>query len=322
MKKISVIIAVYNVGQYLEKCIASVVAQSYTHLEIIVVNDGSTDNSPSVISRYAQQDSRIVGINKSNGGLSDARNAGMQAATGDYLCFLDGDDWYDDHFVETLYNRMVSGNFDLVCCNYRYVWDSGKTKEKNFLNGLPSLLDNREAISAFLTQRIIGSVAIKIFKRSICEDNHLRFRKDLLWEDLIFTLNYLFYAQKTGIIHQTLYNYYQERESISRNTDQLIILHNIQSASLCVKMNEERNPGLFVAENRNIITKAFIGILVYSFKCNNAQIWSVLLQELQKYKPGISIRLLPFMEKVLIILYRINYSLARLLFLNIYKKLQ
>jgi hypothetical protein len=87
-------------------------------------------------------------------------------------------------------------------------------------------------------------------------------------------------------------------------------------------MNEARNPGLFVAENRNFITKAFIGILVYSFKCRHAQIRSVLLQEMQKYKSGLSIRLLPPMEKVLIILYRINYSLARWLFLNIYKKLQ
>jgi glycosyltransferase EpsJ len=206
MKKVSVIIAVYNVGQYLEKCIASVVPQSYPHLEIIVVNDGSTDHSSAIISQYAQQDARIVAVNQPNGGLSDARNAGMQVATGDYLCFLDGDDWYDSHFVETLYNRMVSGDFDLVCCNYRYIWDSGKFREKNFLNGLPLQLDNREAISAFLTQSIIGSVAIKIFKRSICEEHHLRFQKDLLWEDLVFTLTYLFYAQKTGVIHQCLYN--------------------------------------------------------------------------------------------------------------------
>ncbi|MDR2859811.1 MAG: glycosyltransferase [Mediterranea sp.] len=322
MEKISIIIPVYNVEKQLSKCLESVIGQTYSHLEIIVVNDGSPDNSGFVISSYAAQDNRIVVVNQTNGGLSDARNAGMEVAIGDYLCFLDGDDWLEADFVEKMHARMVSESLDLVCCEYRYVWENGNRQDKHFMKDLPPVLMNQEAIAAFLKQQILASVAIKMFKRCICEEHQLRFLKGILWEDMIFTFNYLFFCQKIGIIHHCLYDYFQAPESISRTKETLNVLHWMLSAEQCVQMNEEKNPGLFKEENRCLITKAFIGLLVYAFKSKNPEIQHRLREEMQIRKHILSLHLLSIPEKLLIILYKLNYPLARFIFLNVYKKVK
>ncbi|MDR1738969.1 MAG: glycosyltransferase [Candidatus Symbiothrix sp.] len=322
MEKVSVIIPIYNVENLIDRCLQSVVRQTYTDLEIIAVNDGSTDNSPNVIAQYAKTDARIVRVDKPNGGLSDARNAGMDVATGQYLCFLDGDDWWESDFVETMLRHLQQTDADLVCCNYVYVWDDGKRIEKRFLSGLPDVLPPKEALAAYLKQQILASVCIKIFKREICEQYQLRFPKGALWEDLPFTMSYLLHSGSVGVIDRCLYNYYQNRTSISRATDSLNVLQWMQSALQCVEMNEIAHPQEFRDENRCFITKAFIGLLVHSFKSRSQTTRETLRQEMYRYEKRISLRLLSRQEQLLIILYRVNYVLARQVFLQVYKKLQ
>ena len=115
---ISVIVPIYNVEMYLNRCVASIVNQSYANLQIILVDDGSPDNCPAMCDTWAEKDPRILVIHKINGGLSDARNAGMERAQGDYICFRDSDDWVDARFIEILYRTATDQNCDLAECDY------------------------------------------------------------------------------------------------------------------------------------------------------------------------------------------------------------
>ncbi|MDR1682706.1 MAG: glycosyltransferase [Candidatus Symbiothrix sp.] len=322
MEKVSLIIPVYNVEKCLPKCLDSAIRQTYSELEIIVVNDGSPDRSDRIIAEYAAKDSRIVTVNKPNGGLSDARNAGMNVATGEYLCFLDGDDWLDSDFVEQMLHRMTSDHLDLVCCDYRYTWKDGHSIDKHFLAGLPPALNKADAIAAFLKQQILASVAIKMFRRELCESNELRFEQGILWEDLIFTMQYLLLCDKTGIIEGCLYNYFQAEISISRSKETLNVLHWMRSALRCVEMTGENFMYVFDDEKKCFLAKAFIGVMVYSFKCKDKSIRNELKKELKKRNKQIGLKYLSSSEKMLILLYRFNYRIAQIIFLNIYKKLQ
>ena len=120
--QISVIVPIYNVEKYLAKCIDSIINQTLTNIEIILVNDGSTDNSRKIIDKYDKKDSRIKVIHKKNGGQGSARNAGLDIAKGEYIGFVDSDDWIDSNMYENLYNAAISNNADIVVCN-RKVFD-------------------------------------------------------------------------------------------------------------------------------------------------------------------------------------------------------
>ena len=121
MDKISIIIPVYNVETYIHKCIGSVLAQTYRNIEVILVDDGSPDNSGIICDEYAKKDKRVIVIHKKNGGLSDARNAGIDAATGDYIVFVDSDDYIAPDMIEKLYETQKRNNADITVCGYRWV---------------------------------------------------------------------------------------------------------------------------------------------------------------------------------------------------------
>ena len=128
---VSIIVPVYNVQKYINKCIESMLRQTYTNIEIVLVDDGSTDNSGMICDKYALDDDRIVVIHKENGGQSDARNAGIDKSTGEYICFVDGDDCIEENMIELLYENLVNRNADISICNYhsRYERDGSKSKE-------------------------------------------------------------------------------------------------------------------------------------------------------------------------------------------------
>lgn len=177
---ITIIVPVYKVEPYIYRCVDSIINQTYKNLEIILVDDGSPDNCGSICDEYAKQDNRIKVIHKKNGGLSDARNVGIDIACGDYLGFVDSDDWIEPDMVEILIDDATTNNADISCCGYYKVYNDGSK-----LNNVRGFIDNRvfkgkEIFKNFFlfTDFVIWN---KIYKKSIFKE--IRFPLGKLYED-------------------------------------------------------------------------------------------------------------------------------------------
>lgn len=215
---ISVIIPVYNVGEYLQTCIDSVRKQTYKDLQIILVDDGSTDGSGQMCEDAALKDKRITVIHQRNGGLSAARNSGMEAAIGKYICFLDSDDWFDKSFVEKLYTIAEDREADVAVCTYFRVKD--ETESIGDLQNAVTVTeyDNIQAVSELIKERKISSVVWnKLYRRSLWES--VRFPVGRIHEDEFITYRVLWEASKIAETDEILYYYRQRTDSIMEAAD-------------------------------------------------------------------------------------------------------
>lgn len=203
--KISVIIPIYKVEAYLKECLDSVINQTYKNLEIILVDDGSPDNSGKMCDEYAQKDSRIKVIHKENGGLSSARNAGLDIATGEYVCFIDSDDVIDERYIEILHSMCAQNNVDVAVCDIKRFTD---VIEKEDATNEIKLIDSKELQSKMYVHGEATQVVIvcnKLYKRYIYEN--LRFPVGKIHEDEFTTYKAL-YSSKTAIAISNLKLYY------------------------------------------------------------------------------------------------------------------
>lgn len=214
MIKISVIVPVYNVEKYLDKCLTSLVNQTLNEIEIIIVNDGSTDNSINIIKKYEKKYKNIKAFNKKNGGLSDARNFGLKKATGQYIAFLDSDDYITFDMYEKMYNKAKSGNFDIVVCDLNYIFDN-KTK-KAFSN---IKIDTYDIKKTMLD--IYPAAWNKIFKKELF-DYGVTFKKNVWYEDVEFIYKLIPYVKSIGVVHEHLHQYVQRQGSIMTTYDERI----------------------------------------------------------------------------------------------------
>jgi glycosyltransferase involved in cell wall biosynthesis len=212
--KISIIVPVYKAEKTLTNCVDSLINQTYENIEIILVNDGSKDDSLKICNEYAKLDSRIIVVDKKNGGVSSARNAGLDIATGKFVMFCDSDDWVNVHWCENLLNNYVSES--LLMCE---IERKNKYEKKDIYNQIDenSNIDrvNKDKFLHFY-ERGIGLPTNKIFNLTIINDNNIRFPKELsLGEDLAFVINYLSCIKgDILLLHQNLY-YYRESEQIT-----------------------------------------------------------------------------------------------------------
>lgn len=226
-KKISIIIPIYKVEQYLYRCIESVVNQTYQNLEIILVDDGSPDNCPKMCDDWAEKDKRIKVIHKENGGVSSARNLGLEKATGDYIAFVDSDDILDKEMIQKLYSSVVENNSDLSMCKYSLIYEKDNRiiivdefnlikaeKEKIFEYLFKSERKNKKGI--IRTPSIMGSVCRILYKKTILKG--LKFEKLKICEDLNFLIDLLKLNPKISIVNEYLYYYFQ-RETSSSHVD-------------------------------------------------------------------------------------------------------
>ena len=205
MKKISVIIPVYGVEKYIRKCLESVVNQTYKNLEIIVVNDGTKDNSMEIFKEYLE-DKRIVIINKENGGISSARNAGLKIATGDYISFVDSDDWLELDLYKKL---MIDLNDeDIIIFNYKVIDNKNLKvlKEKKFFNYNRSLKTKRNMGGEYLFD-IEPYVWNKLFKRKFIEDYKYKFIENIEGEDSVWSYETYVFSEKVTFKAEVGYNY-------------------------------------------------------------------------------------------------------------------
>lgn len=223
-KVISVIVAIYNIENYLAKCIESIIAQKYENLEIILVNDGSTDGCQKICEDYAKKDKRIKVVNKPNGGLSSARNEGLKNATGDYIAFVDGDDYLEPEMYYKLLTKAQNSNADLCFCRFFKVFENSdekisinelKLKElsaSNFCNAIISIGQHRSG-SEIKTTNVMGNVWRVLFRKEIIKG--LKYRENFCPEDIEFLLQIINKKDvKFSIVDEPLYNYLQRSNSI------------------------------------------------------------------------------------------------------------
>lgn len=227
---VSVVVPIYNVEEYIEKCVDSILNQTYDNLEVILVNDGSTDNSRNIIDKYLT-DNRCVIIDKVNGGLSSARNAGLKSAHGEYVYFIDSDDYIELHAVEMLVNKMIETSADFCC--YRVRFYSG---ENYTLYGADFTVDTLTSAGeiirdAFTAKNIKTTAWAKFFNLKFLSENSITFYEGIINEDYLFTLQCSISAAKVTFLNTPLYNALQRPNSISRNMkdDNLLVYQKIVS---------------------------------------------------------------------------------------------
>lgn len=212
MEKVSVIVPVYNVEKYLEKCIKSICNQTYQNLEIILVDDGSTDQSSEICDMYAKKDTRIKVIHKENGGLSDARNVGIANAEGEYLLFIDSDDWISEHLVNKTLTIAKENDAEVVMFDYIGVQSEGKvcsTFSANIESGkVLSVLDEPRLITASC------SAINKLYKTTFWKSTGLKFPKGRYYEDLGTIPKVMALAKKIVYHKENLYFYLMRDGSI------------------------------------------------------------------------------------------------------------
>lgn len=210
---VSVVVPIYNVEQYLERCIDSVLRQTYSNLEIILVDDGSTDNSGSICDKYALEDKRIVVLHKVNGGLSDARNYGIEKAKGKYITFIDSDDYVSCLYIEIMMKALIDNCADISICDEKKTKLSNETECKNTFLTETEVWDSRIGIKEILLQRgTTASSCGKIYKKEYFRE--IKFPYGKLFEDMGTTYKIFDKAEKIVKVNRELYFYYQRENSI------------------------------------------------------------------------------------------------------------
>lgn len=208
---ISVIVPIYKVEKYLRECIDSILNQTYTNLEVLLIDDGSPDNCPKICNEYAKMDSRVKVIHKANGGLSDARNVGIDTATGNYIVFVDSDDVIDETMIEKLYLNLTKYNADISECEYVFTKQiPTKIKEKEIQK------DEYNNIEALNSMYVCGGCKVvawnKMYKRELFND--IKYPVGKLHEDVFTTYKLLFKANKVVHTNEILYFYRNRNDSI------------------------------------------------------------------------------------------------------------
>jgi len=205
----SIVIPVYNVEQYLRDCLDSVLAQSVSYFEIICVNDGSTDNSLSILEEYTSKFANYIIVNSANGGTAAARNIGIQKATGDYVLFLDSDDWLEPDALEVLNKRIEDKPVDILCFNgkLKYEADGGEKQDKGFVDSNLSGWEYYNKYALVPTLFHFVCVVLRVYRREFLLDNSLFFHKGVLHEDNLWIPLVLYRAKSVEIIPNSLYIY-------------------------------------------------------------------------------------------------------------------
>ena len=236
--KVSVIVPVYNVGNVLSRCIDSIINQTLTDLEIILVDDGSTDSSGIICDEYAVKDPRIRVIHKSNGGLSDARNTGLKIAKGKYILFVDSDDYINHQACEVLYKCAFSDDLDIVVGDAVKI---EKQKKKTLCHSpvsLNKILTGKEFLKEQLKEnRMIMPVVFNMYRRNFLIDNQLYFEKGLFHEDEEWTPRAFLRAKRVKYINTEFYYYVIRTDSITNKKNKE--KNGIDLIEICYKLEKE-----------------------------------------------------------------------------------
>lgn len=280
---ISIIVAIYNVDKYLDKCIESIVSQKYKDIEVILVDDGSLDASPTICDNWAKKDKRIKVIHKKNGGVSSARNAGMKIAKGEYITFVDGDDFISPSFSDAI---DYVDHSEFVCCSYRFVKNKNSWIISPINNGTEVAID--DGISIDVSCGVNNSIWNKFYLRSIIKSNKICFDESLvITEDLKFNIDYFLVVKNFKFVNIPYYNYVENPHSVMSNVSYAKIENCLNVCEYAIgqlSYLEDTNAKKFI---KKLISQNLLSVLkrasIYSKEEN-----TVLQSRLKKVKKYIS----------------------------------
>lgn len=210
---VTVIVPCYNVEKYIEKGLNSLINQTLKDIEIIVINDGSNDNTLKILNDFKKNDKRIRIIDKKNEGVSAARNIGLKEAKGKYICFMDSDDWLEKDFLEKMYNKISENDYDMVACDTYAIYPNKKKYIKSNIN------DNQDEKKLMIDAYTV--IWNKIYKKEIIKD--IYFDNSISFcEDVLFLYEVYLKVKRVGSIHEPLYNYLQREKSLTYTYNEII----------------------------------------------------------------------------------------------------
>lgn len=233
MPRFSIIVPVYNVEKYLDECVQSVINQSFTDWELILVDDGSKDDSYKMCCEYAKNDSRIKAFSQSNGGASKARNNGIENARGEYLLFLDSDDFYNDcSTLKTLNNKLCEANSDVIifgCTDFNMTTGEAIVSRTGYDLALIGENDYLKTMHYLLSNKLIpGGPTIFAFKRSIVNENNIRFKQGVQDEDYDFVLSTFINCKSISAINEPFYSYRKGRGDSVTGSSNIKMIYGIE----------------------------------------------------------------------------------------------
>ena len=216
---ISIIVGMYNCEHTINKTIKSILNQSFNDFELLLIDDGSIDNTLEIIKAF--DDQRIKIFEQNNKGISNVRNKGIGLAQGEYICFVDSDDYIEIDYLKELYEYMTNNNLDYVMCNYNKVINDNKYMMQPSFNGNTIITDKQLLINKIFygnNKYNLSSNCMGLYKRNIIIDNNLKLDEDLYYgEDILFNYQYIQYINRFGYLNKALYNYTYNNESLSNN---------------------------------------------------------------------------------------------------------
>lgn len=214
--KVSIVVPIYNVESYLDRCIDSIIKQTHTNLEIILVNDGSTDSSLEICKKYENQDSRIIIVNKKNGGLGSARNAGIEMMTGDFVAFIDSDDFLHPDMVKNLYFLLNNYDADIAVCGFSSFTKEEEIIKKNKRRIMVKTFNTYESLKNMFRWDGIGWTAWnKLYRASLFKTT--RYEEGVYSEDMATTYKLLFQSNRVVWSNEPLYYYFHRADGIMRS---------------------------------------------------------------------------------------------------------
>lgn len=282
LHKVSVVVPIFKVEKYLRKCVESIVNQSYSNLEVILVNDGSPDTCGEIADQYAEIDNRVIVVHKENGGLSDARNCGMQYVTGEFLIFVDSDDWIDPYMIETLVDACLTYKADAVQSAFYYAYENYLLFDNRYYsqNDSPVVLNNQTLMYELVVNERVKNFAWgKLYKTHLIQD--LPFDKGVLFEDVFWAHKVMHRVNRYVILHEPMFYYYQRNDSIvstytPRNLD---ILKGLKQRHSFLEENYKD----FVYESYKLIFKTSLQHYLLLLRNKDKDKKGLYRKEIQKY---------------------------------------
>lgn len=219
MDKISIIVPIYNAYKYLDRCINSLVNQTYKNIEIILLNDGSRDDSIKIINKYASEDKRIIVVDKENTGVSDTRNIGIKKATGKYICFCDADDMYDKDYIKIMYETIKQKNVDMVRCNYKIIDSNNKFISKGNLENISNKYNNKGIKDKIIPLCLNGNMPCFTYLLMIKKEKiDTYFKTDIaMMEDVVFYIELLLSVDSLYVVDDSLYTIMYNEKGATNN---------------------------------------------------------------------------------------------------------